>query len=319
MALEVLNPGMLTSVQDLGRSGFQQFGIPAGGAMDRFALRVGNLLVGNAEGEAGLEITVMGPRLGALRDMVVALTGADLSPEVDGEPVPMWQSFLLQEGSVLTFGRRKQGCRAYLTVAGGIEVPMVMGSKSTLLKGKTGGFQGRALLKNDLIPVGLMQRDQTTESDSRIGGTHHLPGEMVPQYGGAVLLRVVLGPQEEYFTREAVETFLTKSYTVTPRSDRMGYCLEGPVLVHQRGADIVSDAVPFGGIQVPAAGKPIILMADRQTTGGYTKLATVISADLPKVAQLFPGDSVGFRAVSVEDAQLIARREEAIINQLKRI
>lgn len=316
LGLEVMKPGMLTSVQDLGRSGFQQFGIPVGGAMDRFALRVGNLLVGNPQGEAGLEITVIGPQLRALRDMVVAITGADLTPEVDGETVLMWKSFQLKEGSVLSFGKRKQGCRAYLAVAGGIEVPQVMGSKSTLLKGKIGGFQGRALLKNDIIPVGHGVRSAQKDN---AGAGPCLPREMVPQYGEEALLRVVLGPQEEYFTPEAVEAFLTKTYTVTPRSDRMGCCLEGPLLAHKRGADIVSDAVPFGGVQVPAAGQPIILMADRQTTGGYTKLGTIISADLPRVAQLFPGDLVRFRAVSVEEAGLVARREEEIINELKRI
>ena len=307
-ALEILQPGMLTTVQDTGRYGYQRFGMPVAGAMDGFALRAANRLVGNSDRAAGLEMTALGPQIRLLDDVCVAVAGADVAPLVDGDAVPMWQPVLAAAGSMLAFQAPRDGLRAYLAVAGGIAVPEVMGSRSTYVKAGIGGLDGRALRAGDVISA--------YETGGALRANRRMPDGRIPVYGGKAELRVVLGPQNGAFTRQGVRTFLTAEYAVSIQSDRMGYRLEGPVIEHRDGADIVSDGAPMGAVQVPQSGdgKPIILMADRGTTGGYTKIAAVITADLDKVAQAMPGGAVAFRAVTLEEARAALREREGVLD-----
>ncbi|WP_188623191.1 biotin-dependent carboxyltransferase family protein [Caldalkalibacillus thermarum] len=307
---EVIKPGLYTTVQDLGRAGFQQYGMVASGAMDPFAIQVANLLVGNRRNEAALEITLVGPELRLLNDVVLAICGADLSPSLDGHQVPLWKSFLAKAGQTLSFAAPKQGARAYLAASGGIDVPLVMGSKSTYTKGKVGGLKGRPLAKGDVINGG-----EAPQAKEKLAGRGLVKSD-IPVYHNNQRIRVILGPEQSAFTEESIETFLTKSYQITNQADRMGYRLAGPKLRHKSGADIISDAVALGTIQVPSSGEPIILMADRQTTGGYTRIANVISVDIPFIAQMRPGDKVRFQAVSVEEAHRLYRERERFLRCL---
>ncbi len=308
--IEVLDGGLFTTVQDLGRYGYQRYGVPVAGALDQFALRVANVLVSNPEEEAGLEITLVGPSLRFLAETVVAITGADLDPRLDDEPVPMWQAFAVPQGGMLTFGGVRDGMRAYLAVAGGIDVPQVLGSRSTYTRSRLGGIEGRALQSGDrLASFG-------EESVPQLEG-RKLPQEQVPAYGHSHILRVMLGPQDDAFTPEGLQTFLSSNYTITPQSDRVGYRHQGREIQHKDGADIVSDGIPFGAVQVAGDGMPIVLLTDRGTTGGYTKIATIISADLADVAQAIPGDEISFRSVTVEEAHQALTQQEDMIRKLK--
>ena len=308
--IEVQDGGLLTTVQDLGRYGYQRYGVPVAGALDQFALRVGNALVGNREGDAGLEITLAGPSLRVLADTVISITGADLDPRLDGEPVAMWRAIVLPQGGTLSFSGVLDGVRAYLAIAGGADVPLVLGSRSTYTRSRLGGLEGRALMPGDrLSAVG-------EEPVNQVQG-RKLPKEQVPSYGHNHTLRVVPGPQDDAFGQEGLQTFLSASYTVTPQSDRVGYRFQGPQIRHKEGADIVSDGIPFGAVQVTGDGMPIVLLADRGTTGGYTKIATVISVDLAQVAQAMPGDTMSFRSVTVEEAHQALKEQEDVIQHLK--
>jgi antagonist of KipI len=305
VAFEVLDGGLLTTVQDLGRAGYERIGVPVAGAMDSFALRAANWLVGNPPGAAALEITLVGPRLRAAEKCLVAVTGADLGLRVNGWDLPPWMAFFVRQGGTIEFSGRKTGCRAVLAVAGGIDVAPVMASHSTCLSGGFGGFEGRALRRGDLVPMG----SAGFHLPERAGRA--FPRHLIPGYSDAPTIRVVLGPQDAYFTDEGIATFLAGEYQVSPASDRMGCRLvqQGerggklPESTLTRG-DFISDGVPLGAVQVPPDGQPIVMLADRQTTGGYPKIATVISADIPLLAQCVPGQSsVRFEAVSVEEAR----------------
>ncbi len=312
LAFEVIQPGAFTTVQDLGRFGYQKYGVSICGAMDRYAFRVANLLVGNEEREAAIEATVMGPKLKILGKIRVAITGADLSAEIDGKPAPMWRAFDASEGGLLSFGAPKSGCRAYLAAAGGIDFPIVMGSRSIHTRSNLGG-KGRALAKGDILRIGEAGlRNQKL-------GFPPLPEEFMPLYGKHWGVRVVLGPQNDYFTRRGMETFLGSDYEITPQADRMGYRLKGPKIEHKRGPDILTDATPPGSIQVPGDGMPIILLADGQTTGGYSKIATVISVDQDLLAQARPGDRVRFQRVTITEAHRLLGEREKKIMEIRRI
>ena len=308
--IEVIEGGLFTTVQDLGRYGYQRYGVPVSGAMDLFALRVANVLVGNQEEDAGLEVTLLGPDLVFLTDTIIAITGADLAPRLDEQPLAMWRAVAVPWGSALTFAGIRDGARAYLAVAGGIDVPHVLGSRSTYTRSLLGGVEGRALRPGDRLQ---------NSSNRPVNGAEgrKLPQEQVPTYGHSHTLRVVLGPQEDAFTQEGVDTFLSSAYTVTPQSDRTGYRLQGARIQHKAGADIVSDGTPFGAVQVAGDDMPIVLMADRGTTGGYTKIATVISVDLARMAQAAPGDTVLFRSVSLEEAHQAQRQQETMLQQFR--
>lgn len=307
---QVIKPGLLTTFQDLGRTGYQQYGVVVSGAMDDYSLQLANLLVGNPKNEATLEITLIGPKLKVLEDVFIAICGGNLSPKVNGKTAPMWKSFLLKKDDVLEFGQPIEGARAYVSVAGGFDLPLVMGSKSTYLKAKIGGINGRDLQTDDILfGIGTSRK--------AVGRALHF--EEIPRYKKEILVRVCLGPHHHEFHESSVETFLSSVYEVTPQSDRMGYRLKGPKLEHKTTADIISEAIPLGGIQVPANGEPIILMVDRQTTGGYTRIATVISVDIPLLAQALPGCSVRFQAILVEEAQRLYQERERFLRVLEKV
>jgi len=309
-ALEVIQPGAFTTVQDLGRYGYQKYGVSPSGAMDRFALRVANLLAGNEEGEAAIEATLLGPRLRALAELRVAFTGADLSPAVDGRPVAMWRAVRVARGSVLSFGAPRSGCRAYLAIGGGIDFPVVMGSRSIHVRSGLGG-DGRALAGGDVIKI-KDPGDRGEKSEFPV-----LPAEFIPVYGRQEEVRVLLGPQADSFTRKGIETFLSSSYEITPQADRMGYRLKGPKVEHRSGADILTDGTPPGSIQVPGDGQPIILLADGQTTGGYAKIAVVASVDLDLLGQARPGDKVRFRRILLPEAHRLIREMEKRMERIR--
>lgn len=329
--LRVLDPGLLTTVQDLGRWGYQAFGVSPGGVMDEYAAQLTNLLVGNPEGAALLEITLKGPTLRFEQGGWVAIGGAECGATLDGRPIPHWSAFYGEAGSTLTLGFVREGCRTYLACRGGFNVPPLMGSRSTYLRAKIGGLEGRPLQEGDLLEedsqqgplVGgnnreILQVDQPgvePAGNSRIGplkpdpGTFlTLPPSLIPHYGSPIVLRVLLGPQEDLFEPEGIETFFNSTYSISHEADRMGYRLEGPRIKHKGKADIVSDALARGAIQVPGHGMPIVMMADHQTTGGYPKLGTVILADQYLLAQGKPGDEVLFFPCTEEEA-LTAWRE----------
>jgi KipI family sensor histidine kinase inhibitor len=307
-AIEVIDAGALTTVQDVGRYGFQRYGVPVSGAMDGFALRIANLLVGNAEDAAALEMTVVGPELLFLDNAVIALAGADMQPRIDDVAAPTWQAFAVAKGATLSFRGLRAGARTYLAVAGGIDVPAVLRSRSTYLRSKFGGFAGRALQPGDRLACG--GAPHTIE-------VRQMPAAWLPTYLGSHRARVVPGPQDAAFTARGVQTLLGSAYTIGAQSDRMGYRLEGPRIEHRAGADILSDGTPAGAVQVAGDGMPLVLLADRGTTGGYAKIATVISVDLPRLAQSRPGDRVFFDAVTVGEAQEALRRQEALIEEIR--
>ncbi|MEF3331012.1 biotin-dependent carboxyltransferase family protein [Oceanobacillus oncorhynchi] len=293
--LEVMKPGLSTSIQDTGRIGYQKYGIPTAGAMDTFAHRIANLLVGNPEEAATLEIMLMGPRLKFLQDAVIAVGGADLSAAVDGEPVCPWKSFRVYTGQILSFGKPVHGTYAYLAVSGGFYAETVMGSKSTYAQANLGGIEGRILQKGDRLSA----EDKNLKS---IRAGRYLKKTDIPNYEQHRPIRVITGPDISAFSDTIYQQFLQESYRITEQSNRMGYRLEGKALSHVDKADIISDAVLPGTIQVPANGQPIVLLADRQTTGGYARIATVIAADIPQLVQKKIGAKVRFLSVPLERA-----------------
>jgi antagonist of KipI len=311
--LEVIQPGALTTIQDRGRYGYQQYGVSVSGAMDKFSLRAANLLAGNDDGEAALEITVVGPKLRALRPCRISITGADLSPRINGRPLAMWQSAEVKEGDLLSFGAARSGCRTYLAVWGGIDAPLTMGSRSTHILSRLGGLSGRALAPGDVLaandPGKGFFRPHPSFSFSR---------EEIPVYGREWRVRVVPGPQGDYFSSRGIETFYGQTYTITPQANRMGYRLSGPKIEHKAAADILTDATPPGSVQVPGDGQPIVLLADGQTTGGYSKIAVVISPDQDLLAQARPGDKVRFCRIGVVEAQRLIKEGEERIRGMKK-
>jgi biotin-dependent carboxylase-like uncharacterized protein len=307
--IRIIKPGLLTTVQDRGRWGYQQFGVTVAGSMDNYAFRVANLLVGNDESDAVLETTFMGPEIEFDCDEIISITGADMKPKLNGELIEMWTSIPVAKGDKLSFSSAANGLRGYIAFSQGINVPEVMGSKSTYLRGKVGGFEGRKLANEDELPLG--------EKDLSSTGSY-VPKQYIPSYEKEYTLRVVLGPQDDYFTDEGIETFLNSSYKITSEADRMGYRLDGPKVTHKTGADIISDGIVLGSIQIPGGGLPIILMSDRGTTGGYTKIATVVTPDLNMLAQMGPGSSVNFKKVSVHEAHEIYKEYENSITELKK-
>lgn len=293
MGLKIISPGVLTTVQDSGRLGHQAAGFSVSGAMDTDALAMANILVNNPADCACLEMVFQGACVQFDRKTYFALTGADFSPTLNGNPIPMYQAIEVKAGDTLRCGIAANGKYGYLAIAGGIDVPVVMGSRSTNLKCKLGGHQGRKLAAGDELPLNV-----TGEFLFNHYRKHwqHIP------YSNTVTLRVVPGPQEHAFTRSGLQTFTSSIYTLLPESDRMGSRLSGPAIEAKAGVDIISDAIAFGSVQIPASGTPIIMLADRQTTGGYAKIGTVISADLPKLVQCTAGAEIRFSFVTVEDA-----------------
>jgi len=324
MSITVLRPGLLTSIQDLGRYGYQKYGVIVSGGMDSYALRLANLLVGNEEGEALLEMTLMGPWLLVEKDILIAITGGDLSPTINGESIPMWRPVYIKGGSILQFGACMSGCRSYLAVAGGYEIPEVMGSKSTYLRAGIGGFQGRALVQGDSIELRAPQEisfrlveslKKRLLSHSFISTSWHIKKPLMTRNSKQSTVRVTTGSQFEYFTPESKKQLFQCPFRVTTQSDRMGYRLSGPVLQLEEPLEMVSEAVALGTIQVPPDGNPILLLADRQTVGGYPKIAQAATVDVSIVAQIKPGGLILFQEISLAEAeQLYVARETEIEN-----
>lgn len=306
--MEVIAKGMLTTVQDAGRTGWQQYGVPVCGAMDSLSMELANLLVGNEPGAAVLEITGMGPTLKFEEPAYFALCGADFGARLGDAPVEPGRAYFAPAGSLLKMGAAKTGFRGCLAFAGGIDLEPVMGSRSTYIKGRFGGFRGRPLEKGDRLPLG---------SCPWLDGLEHrvLDRSWHKELMSKRPIRVVLGPQDSAFSHKGIETFLGTEYTVTPESDRMGFRLDADALIEYapgRDGNIISDGIAMGAIQIPS-GKPIVMMADRQTTGGYAKIANIIGCDLPRFAQMKAGDKVRFAAVTPDEARAtLLRRRRAL-------
>lgn len=307
-SMTILLAGPLSTIQDEGRFGYMSTGFSPGGAMDAYSLKIANLLVGNAPGDGAVEMTMMGMTVQFHCDTVIALTGAQMEPAINGTAVNMYESIPVSTGDVLTCGYAKTGLRTYLAVAGGFDLPLVMGSMSTNLKCALGGFHGRKLQDKDELPL------RQSLPISLLGKRTAAPDN---QFESPMTLRVIPGPQDDMFTDKGLETFLSSVYTVSGQSDRMGIRLDGEPIENKAGVDIISDGIATGAVQIPASGTPIIMMADRQTTGGYAKIATVISADLKKIAQARPGSQIRFASVTRREAVRLKRAEEAALKQLQ--
>lgn len=307
--MRVIDPGPLTTVQDLGRFGFGRYGVPASGAMDWFALRAANLLVGNEPGEAGLEIGLGDVTLEATEDRVVAVAGAGYDLWIRERPRPLWLAMRVCRGWTVELRKRAGGTWAYLAIAGGVKTPKVLGSRATYVRGRLGGLAGRPLQGGDTLPIGPASKSLFHLAGRELAGQHR------PRYHDSITADVIWGPQADHFSDQGRQVLLSSEFTVSASSDRMGYRLEGPAIGHVRGADIVSDGMVPGSLQVPANGQPLLMMADGPPTGGYPKIAVVVSADLPLLAQCTPGAGrMRFREATIEAAQ---RRYREMMGKLK--
>lgn len=305
--IEVIESGLLTLIQDGGRTGYQAWGVTVGGAVDRFSLNIGNLLVGNHPDAPGIEMNMTGAVFRAHEALIATLTGADFSAELDGEKIPLGTVFNWPKGSLLSVKGESKGARSYLTVSGGIDVPHVLKSAATDIIAGIGGVNGRALRKGDKLKVGKKRMDPSFLLGRRLS-----PALLRKKKDKEVArVRVVFGPHDDAFSKKGKDTFTRTIYECSRRMNRMGLQCLGEPIEHKKGADILSTGVTFGSIQVPADGQPFILLADRQTTGGYTQIATVIRADFHRIAQALPGDRIQFCPVSLDEAR------EALIEQVR--
>ncbi len=302
--LQVLSCGPATMVQDAGRIGAQRFGVSESGVMDVDAYRIANALVSADENAAVIEFAGTGGKFSTDERTLVAFTGASCRIDVDGTPREPWTSFWLESGVTLSIGPLREAAYGFLALGQGVGVPPVLGSRSTHSRSAVGGYQGRSLQCGDTLPF----------IPSRAGESARRLTEVPKRKADPI--RVVAGPQDDYFDAETWELFLSASFTVTVRKDRMGMILDGPELKHAKGSNIVSDAIAFGSVQVPGSGRPIILLADRQSTGGYPKIATVISCDLGRLAQTLPGDEIRFELVGIEEAEELARTARSRLDTL---
>ncbi len=316
---EVIQPGVFTTVQDMGRRGYFASGIPPSGAMDRFAVRMGNLLVKNSLEEAGIEMTAIGVKLKILDETIVAITGGDFGPRLNNIPVANWQTIHLHPGDILSLGRYRTGWRCYLCVAGGIDVPPVLGSRSTYTLGGLGGVRGRVLKRGDILQAGPPKAPFDPLKGRRVNE------EILPRPGDERELRVVLGPQDDHVKEESIEVFLNSAYRVSHNSNRVGYRFEGPQLFFKErersldaGSDpsnIVDDGNAIGAIQIPGGTEPICLGPDGVTMGGYVKIACLIAADMDRMAQLALKEHVRFRGVTVDEARSILEQSIGRVNE----
>lgn len=316
---EIVQPGIFSTVQDLGRKGYLASGIPPSGAMDRFALKMGNLLVRNPLGEAGIEVTAVGPTIRVLEDTVMAFTGGVFDIRKNGRPVPQWEAVGVRKGDLISVGKQGKGWRGYLCIAGGIDVPLVLGSKSTYTMGALGGFRGRPLKKGDIVLSG-----PSREALGALQG-RKVRKEILPDLENAKVLRVVMGPQDDYVAQESIETFLSTSYKVSSKANRVGYRFEGPQFKFRQvekakdaGSDpsnIVDDGNAIGAIQIPGGVEPICLAVDGVSMGGYVKIACLIAADMDRMAQLKIGDIMRFESVTVDHARTILKQAEERVSE----
>lgn len=326
--VRVLAPGLATTVQDIGRPGMRASGVPVGGAADGTALRVANLLVGNPEGAAALELTLSGPTLEFCCESVVALCGASFEAWLDGEALEPRRPYYVPRGAVLAVRRASVGCRAVLAVAGGVAVPAVLGSRSTYVRASLGGLAGRPLAADDLLPLGTLSgaaqrqlfllRARSSSGHKPVRGPYSAAASLFPEppaqgSGQPLVLRALPGRESARFTREATARFWDEPYTVRPEADRMGARLSGAPLSLRASVSMMSEAVAPGAVQVPPDGQPIVLLPDCGTTGGYPRIAHIAAADLPVLAQLQPGAKLRFREISLQEAeQLVLERERQL-------
>lgn len=323
--MTITKPGLLTSIQDLGRFGFQRYGINTSGAVDPLSHRLANLLTGNDESLPTIEMTMIGPSIFFHKQSLIAICGADLSPTINDIPVPLWRPVLVREGSELSFGKCKQGIRAYLAVGGGLQVSRVMNSHSTSLRAKIGGFNGRTLESGDEFlfnkPGALSRRIISSLlpelKDGFIAAGWTAGSPLFSKVNEDLSIRVTKGRQFELFTKESCDSFFHSPYFVTTHSDRMGCRLRGEALSLKQHFEMISEAVNDGTVQVSADGNPIILLAERQTTGGYPKIAQIAAVDIPLVAQAKPGDNIHFLQISHERAQQLLIEREIMMNLIK--
>lgn len=304
--IRFISGGFLTTVQDLGRYGFQQFGVPVSGAMDTLSLQLVNWLVGNSRDEACLELTFTGPEMEFLSPAVIAFTGGHMEIAINDRPVPMHTTLFVTTGDVVITKPVTKGVRTYMGISGGISVPRIMGSKSTYLRGETGGFKGRKLFADDELEIG----------DSSLNSIRELPKHLIPAFPKEQTIRILPGTEVTDFTFQGIQTFLTQQYTATEQNDRMGYRLSGPPIEHKSGADIISTGIATGSIQIPGHGNPIIMMADHQTVGGYTQIANIVSVDLPKMAQIKAGDKINFTEIRLNEAHNLIDHREKLLRSL---
>ncbi len=323
----MLKAGIFTTIQDTGRHGYRKDGILVSGAMDTIALRIGNLLAGNPESAAALEITFSGPRIEFTEDHVIALTGADLSATINEVPLKMWRPVFVRKGSIVSFRMPIKGCRSYLAVAGGINVPHILGSYATYVRAGFGGFNGRSLQDKDIIPVNTLVSDQAyfKQYTANLHQSEHvqvpwsIAPSLYPAYTNTPTIRAIKGPEYELFKDESKSNLWENEFIVSPQSDRMGFRLQGSSLYLKEPADMLSGAVTFGTLQVPPEGYPIVLMADHQTTGGYPRMAQIITADLPILAQVAPGSRIQFAEVTLEQAQRLYIHQEQLLEKIKQL
>ena len=309
--LRVIVPGMLTTIQDQGRWGWQSRGVPVAGPMDPYCHRLANALVGNHSDGATLEVTLVGPEVEFQDERIAAVTGAEFETTVDGREQPLNAPFPVSAGSVLRLGPRRRGARAYVAVGGGIASPAVLGSRATHLPSEMGGLNGRPLRAGDVLPLGKRGR----ESFPRRAQTERTPDPFLPD--GRATVRILPGPHADRLAPDALDVLQSAPYVLDASANRMGFRLHGARLRHAGDAEMLSDATPLGALQVPAAGEPILLMADRQTTGGYPSLATVISADIRLAGQLAPGDSIVFVVSSRREAMAALIAQEQVLMALE--
>ncbi len=307
--LIIETPGMLTTVQDLGRFGSARFGMSPSGPMDSVSFRIANILVGNDPKDSALEATILGPTVRFTDDGLIAVTGADMAPKLNSRPCPRYQAVPVRSGDILQLGAITSGARTYVAFSGGIDVPLMMGSRATAVQNKVGGFEGRRLMAGDRLSLGKPAY-LPADTDPR-----HLP--LPAPYANEAIFRVVPGPQEDAFTEAGRKTFYGSTYTVSTESNRMGCRLEGSVIEHAGDGNIISDGIVAGCIQVPGSGQPIVLLQECQTVGGYAKIATVISADLSRLGQCKAGDRITFQAVTLAEAQQAYREQERVILALE--
>ncbi len=338
-AIEVLSPGLLTTVQDLGREGFGPMGVSPSGAADPIALRIGNRLVGNSEGAAGLEMTLLGGAFRFHAACIVALTGSDFGATLDGTPVHLWASFEAKQGQTLRLGPTRSGARCYLCMQGGIAVKPFLGSASTHLLSRLGGLEGRALRKGDVLKVRHAPEAQGKEtgknacstrgaqgssgtgipacSSSASASVFHYPQKTsvkaLRQLASRKVLRVTPGPQSDWFPKAAQKIFYSSAYRVSEEANRMGLRLQGPAIPEGAHGGMISEGVSLGAIQIAAGGMPIILFVEQQTTGGYAKIANVIAADLSSLGQLRPRDEIHFELVSFTTARKLLIEQEKLL------
>lgn len=324
MSIRVEQPGMLTTVQDLGRIGHQRNGVPVGGAMDRLAHRVANLLVGNDETAASLEITLLGPSLAFDTDTLIAVGGADLGARAGDVELPPWRPAWVPAGARLGFSGSRAGCRAYLAVGGGIDIPMVLGSRGTFVRGGFGGVKGRALQRGDVLAVGipgaLSQRIAAAVKGTAAGvSLAHWSASpsLRPTYSASAVVHLLSDAHMPLLAERAREQLFGAEFRIASQSDRMGFRLDGPTLELSQPIELLSEGVAWGTVQLPPGGAPIILMADRQTTGGYPRIACVATVDLPLVAQLRPGDRLRFQPISLREAQAMYLAREQDLAQAR--